>query len=192
MSAYSYFIGQTIQHTPVRDILGRQETAPTWHCLIVPPQREAAARAYFMARDIFAFYPSHNVTRHLRGKKLVTERPLITTHLYVQFRANVNWDVLKARRLITGVYCMAGVPVVIPSAAIRHLQGMTVEAERLKEARAEMLRVRPGDKARVLSGPLAGLIVDVCSIAGGDAWIDLLGGRVKASVKALERTQDLV
>ena len=187
----AYRIGDTLPAASVRDIVTDRPTAPTWHCLIVRPQAESKTRAYFDAKGMASFYPSQNYTRHMRGKKIQLERPIITQHVYVQFRNWVNWDVLKARRLITGVYCRGNIPVAIPADVIKHLQGLTVEAERLKAARAEMLRVRPGDQARIISGPLAGIIVDVGEITGKEAWLTSFGGRVKADINSLERIQDV-
>lgn len=188
MNAMAYQIGQIHPPAVVRDITTGQETDPVWHCLIVAPQKERATREYFRARDIYAFYPSERFTRIIRGTKTETERPIISGHLYVQFRNLVNWDVLKVRRLIQGIYCRGNIPIEIPAPIIRHLQGLTVEAQRLEEARREMLRVRPGDTAIIIAGPLAGLVVDVCEITGNEAWLNVkFGGRIKADTKALER-----
>ncbi len=184
----TYHIGQTLPPAEgLRDIIGA-EISPVWHCVIVRAQTESTARAYFRAKGIYAFYPSQNTTRTMRGKRLVIERPIISGHLYVQFRHAAQWDVLKARRIIQGIYCRGVTPVAIPSEVIRHLQGLTVEAERLAAERAEMMRVREGDKAVIVSGALAGLCVDVGQIRGNEAWLMLpIGGRIKASLASLER-----
>lgn len=175
-------------NAPAEIETGPEIGPPTWHCVIVPPQGEAKARAYFRAKGLFAFYPSETRTRHVRGRKIETERPYIPGHLYVQFRRRPQWHILKARRLISGIFCTGNVPVAIHPDIIRHLQGLTVEAQRLAEARAEMLRVREGDTATIISGALAGLVVDVGQITGDEAWLNLqFGGRIKASVKSLER-----
>ncbi len=184
----TYAIGQIHPPAYVRGITTGPDTAPVWHCLITAPQRQAATRAYLRARDIYAFYPSETRVRVQRGKKLETEHPIISGHVYAKFRNAVNWDVLKARRIISGIYCRGTTPVEIHPDVIRHLQGLTVEAERLEEARREMMRVREGDSARIIAGPLAGLIVDVGQITGREAWLCLqFGGRIKADMASLER-----
>jgi transcriptional antiterminator NusG len=189
---YDYEIGKTYPAVNVRDIVTDRPTPPSWHCLIVAPQKENATREYFKARGMFAFYPSEHVRRTVRGKVIERERPMITQHVYVQFRNGVNWDVLKARRLIMGVYCNNGAPVVIHREVIRQLQGLPTEAELLRQAREEMMRVREGDSARILQGPLKGLIVEVGQITGQEAWLNLEAmGRIKASVSSLERITDL-
>jgi transcription antitermination factor NusG len=189
----NFRIGDTLPPAQVRGIVSGPDTPPVWHVLIVPAQRERAVREYLRARDIFAFFPSEKHIRHHRGRKIETERPVVTQHVYAQFRQQPQWDVMKrVHRLITGVMCRDGIPVEVKPDIIRHLQGLTVEAERLKQARAEMLRVRPGDKARIIAGPLEGFMVEVQDVRNGEAIINLMmGGRTKASVSSLERDMPL-
>ena len=184
-----YEIGQVFPAITRRGIVSGQEISPVWHVLIVPPQKERAVREYLRKRDIYAFYPSEATTRTIKGRKIENERPIVSQHVYAQFKQAPQWDVMKAvHRLITGVMCHAGQPIKVHPDVIRHLQGLTVEAQRLKEARAEMLRVRPGDKATIIAGPLAGFAVDVLDVKNGEAIISLImGGRVKASIASLER-----
>lgn len=189
-----YHIGQSLPPAePKRGIVWGPEIAPVWHALIVPPQKENAVREYLRARDIYAFYPSEKGVRHIRGKRIEWEKPIVTQHVYAQFRQAPQWDVMKrTHRLITNVYGVGGTPMPIHRDIIRHLQGLTVEAERLREARAEMLRVRAGDKAVFIEGPLKGFVVNIEDVRGGEAWFNfILGGNSRASVKSLERVQNL-
>ena len=184
----SYEYGKMYTYTPPRGIVG-QKIEPVWHALVVPPQKERATREYLRAQGIYAFYPSQLSSRTIRGKKITRERPMITQHVYARFTHTPQWDVLKEqRRVITGVYSIASVPIAIPSDVIRRLQGLTVEAERLREARAELLRVRAGDKAAIKGGPLAGFLVDVRTVSHGVAFFEFLtGGKGSAEVGSLER-----
>jgi transcription antitermination factor NusG len=185
-----YHIGQI--HPPAeprRGIVHGPEIAPVWHALIVPPQKELAVREYLRARDIYAFFPSESRTRHIQGRKITTERPIVTQHVYAQFRQAPQWDVMKrTHRLITGVFGIGNRPIAIPRDIIRHLQGLTVEAEKLREARAEMLRVRAGDQATITEGPLTGFVVNVEDVRGGEViWETLTGIKGRGHVKTLER-----
>lgn len=183
-------VGDVFPASPPAQIVTGPEHPPVWHCVMVLPQCEAKARAYFRARDVFAFYPSWGQKRWDRFRREHTEheRPHIPGHLYVQFRQQPQWHILKARRIIRGIMTQQGRPVAIHPDVIRHLQGLTVEAERLAAARAEMMRVREGDMAEIIAGPLAGMAVEVGQITGNEAWLNLpFGGRVKASIKSLAR-----
>lgn len=185
----TYQIGQIVPLDYPRGIVSGPQTEPTWHVLIVAPGKERAVREYLRARDVYAFYPSEAKIRHVRGLKIETERPIVARQVYAQFRQAPQWDVMqRQRRLITGVFCINGWPVTIPADIIRHLQGLTVEAERLRAARAELLRVRPGDIAVIQDGPMKGFRVEVFDVKGGEAWFAFLsGGKGRASLHILER-----
>ncbi len=194
MNAETYHIGQQLPPAPVRrGIVSGPDMPPIWHALVVPPQKEIAVREYLRARGIYAFFPSETYTRHHAGKRIERERPIVTQHVYAQFRQQPQWDVMqRTHRLITGVYSIAGQPVAIHRDIIRHLQGLTVEAERLREARAEMLRIRKGDKATFTEGPFKGFFVEIEDVRGGEAWFHFItGGRGSTSVTALERRLDI-
>ena len=92
------------------------------------------------------------------------------------------------------MFKIGDVPVVFPYQLIRHLQGMTVEAEKLEAAKRQMAEdmrsaMRPieGQSARFVSGPFAGHVVTVESIAGTVAQFDLMGKRVAADLRGMER-----
>lgn len=185
----AFRIGEVVPVERGRGIVAGPLMQPVWYALLVPPGRERAVRAYFRANDIFAFYPSEPSIRHNRGRRIEVERPIVARYVYAQFRQAPQWDILQRhRRLITGVICIGGVPVAIPPGIIRHLQGLTVEAQRLAEARAELLRLRPGDRATITAGPLKGFAVEIADIKGGEAWFRFLtGGKGRADIATLER-----
>jgi transcription antitermination factor NusG len=165
------------------------EIAPVWHCLLVAPQKEMATREHLRANGVYAFYPSREKRYTRQGKTIRIERPEVTGYVFAQFRQRPMWHVMKEkRRLITGVLGVNGVPVEINRDVIRHLQGLTLEAAKLEEARREMFRVRPGDKATFAEGPLKGFVVDITEIKGGEAAVaGLFGFKSKAALSALER-----
>ena len=165
------------------------ETHPTWFCLLVAPGKELATRQTLRAGGVFAFYPSREVRRTIKGIVRRWEKAEVTGYVFAQFRQEPRWHVLKERRrLITGVLGREGVPVEINPDVIRHLQGLTLEAQKLEEAKREMYRVRAGDKATFADGPLKGFVVDVTAIKGGEAAVaGLFGFKSKAALSSLER-----
>jgi len=187
-----YRIGQTFPSSADRGLVNDTPIAPTWFCLFTAPQRELATRAHLRANGVYAFFPSREKRWNVKGRTVRREVPEVTGYVFAQFRHQPQWDVLKeTRRLITGVLGGSH-PYPIHREVIRHLQGLTVEAMALEEARREMLRVREGDKARIAEGPFKGFVVDVRHIVGDEAEVDLpLAGRVKASLKSLERVLGL-
>lgn len=165
-----------------RDIVSGPEIEPRWHVLLTPCQKMRACREFLRAKGVFAFYPSEERVRHFRGRKITREVAMVTGQVYALFKQKAHWDVMQARRLITGVYAIDGRPVIIPSESIKHLQGLTVEAARLREARAEFLRINVGDTAKLTVGPFTGYTVEISSIRGGLAWFDSLAG-IKGSAE---------
>lgn len=185
----TYAFGATYPYTPPRGITYGPEIAPVWHALIVKSGKERAVRDYLRLRDVFAFFPSEERARRQRGVMIVRECPMVSGQVYARFTQAPQWDVMKQqRRLILGVYANGEIPMSIPTQIIRHLQGMTVEAEALRAAQAEMLRIREGDRATINAGPLAGFAVDVESIRGGVAWFTTLAGvKGSAHIAQLDR-----
>ncbi len=105
------------------------------------------------------------------GQRVERLKPVIPGLIYAKFRAAPMWHVLKERGIITGVVCRDQTPIILPPDIIRRVMGLPTEAERLAAAKAELLRVREGDKARILSGPLAGWLwtCAVCA-AAASGW----------------------
>lgn len=184
----TYAKGQTVPFDYRRGITG-DPIAPTWHALTVPPQRERATCEILKSRGVYAFYPSQERKWRVRGRKIVRTFPIVSGHVYALFRHAPNWDVMKEqRRIITGVFAINGQPIEIPADIVKSLQGLTVEAKKLQEAREQLMRIRTGDRATIAQGPLAGFLVDVEKVEGGMAWFRFLtGGKGRATVKSLER-----
>ena len=185
-----------MMHLRERGIVSAVPVPPIWYCLFVQPGKEMATREHLRANGVYAFYPSREKRYTARGRVYRRELPEVTGYVFAQFRQEPQWDVLKERRrLITGVLGGSH-PYPIHRDVIRHLQGLTVEAQRLEEARREMMRIREGDRAKITEGPFRDFIVDVRSVNGDDAEIDAIAfgrvNRVKIALSSLERVLGLV
>ena len=172
----SYEIGQIVRHTPQRGIQGNLLPEPQWFALTVPPGKEATSRGLLERHGIHAQYPTREKRRIRLGKAVINKLPLVTRVVYARFERAPQWDILKERRYINGVYG-GSVPYVVPYAIIRHIMGMpTVEAE-IRAARAEMMRLTAGDRAQITAGPFAGFVVDVRRVERGRAWFETISGQ---------------
>lgn len=170
-----YSIGQAVAPSGARGIIGR-DMAPAWYALTVRSGRERIARASLMAKGVHACYPERETAWKIRGRTVRREYPVIAGVIYAKFTAEPQWDVLKYRRIITGVYGRDDRPIVIPGDVIRAVMGLPTVAEELEAARREMLRVRDGDRARIVTGPLVGLVVDISRVDHGRVWFETLTG----------------
>lgn len=177
----TYHIGQRLPLEAPMQIMTGPEIIPVWYALVVPPQKERAAVEYLRRRDVFAFYPKQEKVRHQRGKRITREIPIISRIIYARFGQRPQFHALKARRLISGVMARGDQPIEIPSDQIRAIQGLSVELERLKAARAAMMQVRVGDRVKIEDGPLAGFLVDVRAIREGRVWWETITGIKGAS-----------
>ena len=187
MTAGTYRIGQEIPPSGARDIIGRA-MPPAWYALTVRAGRESIARATLAAKGVHACYPSREASWRVRGRTMRRQYPVITGVVYAKFTAEPQWDVLKYRRIVTGVYGHDGWPIAIPGDVIRIVMGLPTVAEELEAARMEMLRVRPGDRATIMAGPLAGMVVDVSRVDHGRVWWETLTGvRGEADATGMER-----
>lgn len=186
-----YRKGQVVPFEYKRGLTGAPLPRPVWYALTVPGGKEAAARDMLGLRGIHAQFPTREVKYRQRGKQIVRKFPIITRVIYAQFHDAPNWDVLKQRRLITGVYGYGDRPMPIPYDVVRAVMGLPTVQEELEAARREMLRVRDGDKATISSGPLAGFVVNVDEVKDGIAWFETMTGiKGSAKVNTLERQTD--
>lgn len=187
----TYHIGQKTPLEGRYNITGGKLDSPVWYAMLVPPQKEHAARNMLRAKGIHAVYPENEVSYSVRGRKVSRKLPVVTRIVYAKFTHAPQWHALKARRLITGVFSWGDRPIPIPSDVIRAIMGLPTEAERLEEARREMLRVKDGDRARLIGGPLDGLVVNISEVKEGRAWFDTLTGvKGSAEVGKMERVVD--
>ncbi len=150
--------------------------APKWFALITAPQREKRASDRLRNAGVEVRYPTVERTRHIRGQKRKFIHPMISQIIYARFRYAPQWDVMKERRLITGVFARDGQPIELSQDDIARVMGLPTEAERLEAARIEAMRPRVGEKAEILDGPLAGLMVDVTRVEFGRVWWAMVTG----------------
>lgn len=183
-----YKIGQIVPYIPPRGIAGKPLPSAVWHALTVPGGREAAARDMLGCLGVHAEFPVRERKYQQRGKSIVRKLPIITRVIYAQFKAEPQWDILKQRKLITGVYGIGERPLVIPYNVVRSVMGLPTVEEELEQARRELLMAREGEQATILDGPLSGFVVDVEKVAGGMAWFSTLAGiKGSAAITSLER-----
>lgn len=169
-------IGDVVPLTAKRGIVGSPLASPRWHALRVAPLKERASRETLKANGIHCFYPTEERMRVQRGKRITWDHPQVTQIIYARFKHQPQWDVLRDRKIITGVFCIGTTPIILPSDVIRQVQGLPTRAEELRQAREALMRISEGDRAEVLDGPLAGLVVDVTRTNDGRVWWQTIAG----------------
>lgn len=144
--------------------------ASVWHPLRVMPGKEKSAIEILKTAGVTAFCPMEKTRRFFRGKVITAERPTVTQIVYAKFQYQPLWHVMRDRGIISGVFCIGVTPIELPRDAIRILRGLPVAAERLHRAKLEMMRITPGERVKITSGPMEGFFADVTECKNGRVW----------------------
>ena len=195
-----YRIGQALPPADAPPAPFGARCQPAWYC--ITPKRTAAAHAegreFFRRWNMHSFYPSEERTRQATGgrKRVTTEAPMVPGYLFAQCLQEPLWHVIKAEPWCAGVFKIGETVIRFPWPVIKHLQGMTVDAERLARAKAELRQQmldasRPveGKQARFVAGPFSGMIVTVSRVQGQIAHFEVFGKPIKADVDTLRKVE---
>lgn len=169
-------IGDAWPFASVRGFTGAPLSAPVWYALITAPQREQKAADRLKGAGVDVRYPTVERVRHIRGKIRKYVYPMISQIIYARFRYQPNWDVMRDRRLITGVFSTGCVPLALSDDDVSLVMGLPTEAERMESERIEAMRPKVGEQAEITDGPLKGFFVDVTRVEFGRVWFETLKG----------------
>ena len=186
--AVTYEFGKTYPLDYTRGVVGARMDHPQWFAVTVPGMKERAVSEYLKQKGVHSCFPEREKSWVIRGKRHRRKYPVIAGIVYAKFRHAPQWDVLKARKLITGVFSYGSNPIVIPPDIVRAVMGLPTREDELRKAQRELMRIREGDRAEIVSGPLDGLLVDVRKVERGRVWFETLSGiKGETSVDDLSR-----
>lgn len=168
-------IGDPWPFSSSRGLTGRK-CDPVWYALITAPQKERDTHQRLQNAGVVVRYPTIEKTRHQFGKKRTFMIPVVPRIIYAQFKYEPQWDVMKDRRVIVGVFSINGRPIALTEDDIARVMGLPTEAERLEDERREAILPRPGEKAEITAGVLAGFFVDVERVEFGKVWYSMATG----------------
>lgn len=166
----SHYVGQIVPYRKPRGILGEDLEQPRWHALRVTPQRERFTREFLRAEGIFAFYPEEERVRFHRGKRLVTKHPQVSQLVYAKFDRTPQWDVMRDRKIATGVVTSGLRPVDISYQVIRRIQGLPERERVMADAAVELAALRVGQTTELLDDLFEGFAVEITSIRDRRVW----------------------
>ena len=153
------------------DFLGTTPHPPTWYILQCKGGREKKLAQSMRDANLHACYPIRETFTKRNCKRTIVKRAQVPGYVFVRFDRLPHWHILKARQLITGVVCRdtqyGPVPYEATTDDVRAFMGLETEAEKLAAARAEAMRVKPGDVARVLLPNEMELAVTVKAVSNG-------------------------
>jgi transcription antitermination factor NusG len=195
-------IGDTVQpeDTDATPLAGRQP--PQWFITLATPTKDAGLAAYFdLIGAVEAWRPTVTKWKAARGprKRVQYQASAAPGYVFVLVDRAPRWHIIRqqAGRLMRGVVGRHGLPMPIPEDVIASMQLVPGRIELLrKEAllRREAERLarmpRPGGKARLAEGPLAGFVVEVESIDRGVLHFICRGIKGIARIEDTERVED--
>ena len=129
-----------------RGLTGSILEISVWYGLIVPPQGEAKAKVHLERAHVEVHYPEREVVRHRNGKRYDVKRPMISGVIYARFDALPHWDQMKARRVISGVFCNGATPVVIPDGVVRQICDLPEIEDEREKARIAAMTPEAGER----------------------------------------------
>ena len=147
-----------------RGLTGSLLDSPVWSGLIVPPQRA----------HVEVHYPEREVVRHRNGKRYKVKLPMISGVIYARFDALPHWDQMKARRVVSGVFCNGATPVAIPDGVVRQICDLPEIEDELEKARIAAMTPEVGEEVMLKGGLFEGFRVDVVRSESGRVWYEAI------------------
>lgn len=136
----------------VRAIAGARHDA-RWYLLRTKPREEARALENLARQGFEAFVPHCSAERLVRGRPVRRREPLFPGYAFVSLNeTGHNWSVLRSTRGVAHLVRFGTHTPTVDDAVItrlRELDGATLPGP------ADALA--PGDRVRIVAGPLAGL-----------------------------------
>lgn len=154
---------------------------PAWYALITRPQKERETRHRLQNAGCVVRYPTIDKTRHINGQKRLYTVPIIPRIIYANFKYQPQWDVMKDRRIIVGVFSEGETPLVLSDEKVAEVMGLPETIIRLEDERIESITPKVGGKAQIMDGPFMGFYVDVTKVQAGRVWYEFAfgPGRIK-------------
>lgn len=149
---------------------------PRWYGLITAPLKEKETGKKLENAGCDVKFPTWKRTRHIAGKKHIQEVPVIPRIIYAEFNYEPQWDVMKARKVIHGVFSIGDRPVPLRYDDVAVVMNLPTEAERMEEELREALRPKVGQRAQIAVGPFSGFFVDVTRVEFGRVWWEMACG----------------
>lgn len=155
---------------------------PVWHVVQVKPNGLDLARTNLARQGYDSLMPLQTVTTRTRRGLRQTRRALFPGYLFFNTGADnaINWRAVRNTRGVAAIVSMAGRPARLPGGYVEALRAL-MDGDDLVKA-GDVLA--PGDRVRVVNGPMTGWVADV--MAADEAGriqmlIDVMGRAVKST-----------
>src|SRR5262249_44138898 len=123
-----------------------------WACAQVEPQREQAAQHFLGLNGYETYLPRLRVLRRSHGRQIVTKPPLFPAYVFIWIVT--GWWSARWCPHVCRLVLDAGVPARVPDNVIDEIKSR--ERNGLVELPQRDSGLKPGDRVRILQGPLQG------------------------------------
>jgi len=161
-----------------------------WHVARTQSHAEAKALRNLLRQGYEVYLPlCRRWISHARRRE-VAQRPLFPGYLFVQFDVDhTRWRSINSTIGVIGLICHGELPTPVADSIVEAIK--TAEETGLFDYTHKVAKLKPGDKVRIASGPLANLIGQLQTTVSNDRIGVLLHvlGRYTATEVALSEVE---
>ncbi|HEU0053494.1 MAG TPA: UpxY family transcription antiterminator [Longimicrobium sp.] len=127
-----------------------------WYACYTRGRHEKKVTSHLDSRRIETFLPVHRLDVQWSDRRKTVDKPLFPSYVFARFRTSELQQVLNTRGLVT-IIRAGGALAVIPDQEIENVRrfASAIAGHRIVPEREAV--IEPGDRVRVLTGPLAGI-----------------------------------
>ena len=154
-----------------------------WFCVQTKPRAEAEAETQLARQDFAVFLPRWRAVRVRRSRRVASIEPLFPRYLFLGADpSRQSLASVRSTRGVTGLVRFGGEPATLPTGLI---DALMAQADTNAVIDAPPDTFAPGDRMRVIDGPLAGLMAVYREPIGATRamiLLDLLGQTQAVSI----------
>lgn len=141
-------------------------TGDTWYLLQLKPGRWKIAASNLARQGVETFLPLRRMERRRLGRVQRVSEPAFPGYMFAHFDPEqLRWRSLNSTYGVSKIVMLeADRPAPVPTGLVEELRLRCDEAGYLKA----MDDLKPGDRARIASGPFADLTCKIDKLSGGD------------------------
>jgi transcriptional antiterminator RfaH len=155
----------------------------SWYLVYAKPRQEKSAIENLERQKYEVYFPQIQVRRTRRGKRQLVTEPLFPRYLFIHLDTQTdNWAPIRSTLGVTSLVRFGSEPARVPDELIHYLRSRQ-NAEGMHDWAQPKLVV--GERARVVSGPLAGyegILIAKSSRERVILLMDLVGGQMRAKL----------
>jgi transcriptional antiterminator RfaH len=155
----------------------------SWYLVYTKPRQEKVAAENLLRQKYEVYFPQLSIWRTRRGKRQSVIEPLFPRYLFIRLDSQSdNWAPIRSTLGVMSLVRFGTEPARVPDELVEYLRSRH-NADGLHEWAQPKLIV--GERARVVSGPLAGYEGILIAKSSRDRVVilmDLVGGQVRAKL----------